>query len=667
MKIQEAASLFINAGLSAFPCKNKIPHNGIKWSTFSNRVMTPDEIDQHFTKNTPQIAIICGEVSGMLEVLDFDLYNDQSGLSYKHFQKTVEELRPKLWDQLVIAKTKNNGYHLYYRCSKIEGNQKLAKKPVSIEGTKTSLKTIIETRSEGGYVIAAPTDGYEWKQGNYSCIQTISEDDRDFLIWCAKKFDAKKITPSKKNIKSKNNFDTRPGDDFNRRGCQVICDLLISHGWTETHKKPNHIFYRRPGKKNGYSANLNTIENIFFVYSSNANPFEFSGNCGGYDFFEIYTLLEHNHNYTKATRTLFEMGYGSASSETQAQNKSTPEQEKPEPTQKPDLSTGLTMTFQYKPTFTKPMVTLQDHQVLKRGGLMVVASSPGTGKSQLCEALISSHLTYQIDTKCDSFGLETRLESKDKVILYIDTERDENDVHKGLFRIKERANATIGNGLIQNDQFRNTIIKSFVQLESPLDKLKALKLLISGMGNRIGLIILDGVADVVTDINDLKECQELSHYLVAMANKFNFGVITTIHTNPATQKGRGHLGSELARKADSLFLLKKLNAGVRQLTTSFEFGKNRGDSDELSTAFVWSDEDGYFITASDADITPHKMTIPEKIKAIMKIGMGYQHNDLMKRYMVKYDKTDSSAKRAIKQATSNNTIEKRSDGFYYQI
>jgi hypothetical protein len=58
---------------------------------------------------------------------------------------------------------------LYYRCDVIEGNQKLAQRPATAEEVKENpnekVLVLIETRGEGGYVVAPPTDGYKLSAG----------------------------------------------------------------------------------------------------------------------------------------------------------------------------------------------------------------------------------------------------------------------------------------------------------------------------------------------------------------------------------------------------------------------------------------------------------------------------------------------------------------------
>ena len=85
---------------------------------------------------------------------------------------------------MYVVQTKSGGYHVYYRCEQIEGNMKLANRPATPEEIKATphLKEVvlIETRGEGGYVIAPPTDGYT--KVNEFKLKVITIDERDTLL-----------------------------------------------------------------------------------------------------------------------------------------------------------------------------------------------------------------------------------------------------------------------------------------------------------------------------------------------------------------------------------------------------------------------------------------------------------------------------------------------------
>lgn len=90
-----------------------------KWAQYREEESSIDLWHDHYL-SSGYIGIICGKISGNLEVLDFDLKNDPEKTIYDEFVKLVPE---ELISRLVCQSTINGGYHLIYRCSeKVDGN-----------------------------------------------------------------------------------------------------------------------------------------------------------------------------------------------------------------------------------------------------------------------------------------------------------------------------------------------------------------------------------------------------------------------------------------------------------------------------------------------------------------------------------------------------------------
>lgn len=144
MTTLEQARAYVAAGLSVIPVRadgSKAPAIPA-WKEYQQRRATNAELEKWFGGGTNGIAIICGRVSGNLEVLDFDCYG-----AYLAWSEAIASKCPGLVKRLTEIETPAGGRHIYYRLPEApKGNQKLAR--------DASGKTTIETRGEGGYVLA---------------------------------------------------------------------------------------------------------------------------------------------------------------------------------------------------------------------------------------------------------------------------------------------------------------------------------------------------------------------------------------------------------------------------------------------------------------------------------------------------------------------------------
>jgi hypothetical protein len=207
-----------------------------------------------------------------------------------------------LVDRLTISKTQRNGKHAAYRCpgATIAGNSDLARR--LIDGKP---KALIETRGEGGYVLAAPTAGYEVTQGDLNNLPIITPGERQILwegaLSLNEYVDPKKVAGQGSRIPKKAR---RPGDDFNERG--EVASILEKHDWQPVGERGPYQYWRRPGKDEGKSASL-IGGKIFYNFSSNGFPFT-PGEA--YSPFGVYAFLEHDGDYEAAARALVKEGYG---------------------------------------------------------------------------------------------------------------------------------------------------------------------------------------------------------------------------------------------------------------------------------------------------------------------------------------------------------------------
>jgi hypothetical protein len=307
MSLIKAAGFYTHAGYSVIPTgSNK--RSLLPWAQWQKSLPPDEELAREFAHhNATGLAVVCGKVSGNLEVIDVDTKYDLNGDLFERF---IALIPSDLLTKLYIVKTKSGGYHLYYRCPVIEGNKKLAMRPPTEHEIKDSptLKfvVLIETRGEGGYVVAPPTSGYE-KQTDF-VVPTITAQEREIIITAARSLNEYYIEDKGRAPRTApNEYQKTPWDDYNSRG-DVIA-LLEKHGWTFVERKGDRSYMKRPPfppTDSKSSGDYHHGMNLFKSFSSNT-PFDTER---AYKPYAVYAILEHNGDFSAAAKQLLKDGYG---------------------------------------------------------------------------------------------------------------------------------------------------------------------------------------------------------------------------------------------------------------------------------------------------------------------------------------------------------------------
>ncbi|MCL4199306.1 MAG: AAA family ATPase [Phycisphaerales bacterium] len=391
--IRSAAIAAFEAGHCVLPAKregdDKWPAVST-WKQYQARLPSRTQVTSWFKQPRTAMCLICGAVSGNLEIVDFDL----GGEALAPWTTALEEIAPDLLDRLVIESTPSGGCHVIYRCVEpVAGNTKLAQRRIDVEsaepviiGGKTLVPrqdpsgkwfviiTLIETRGEGGLFLCAPSEGYRIIVGDLCNPPVISAEEREILLSCARALDElpRPVVGATSPAARDASAGLRPGDDFNERG--DIRELLAKHGWTLARHGENE-YWRRPGKDIGWSATLK--DRVFFVHSSNAAPFDAPK---AYSAFGVYTLLENNGDFTAAAAALRAEGYGAPPAKAPQHENQSPGAEtqgKAPPVIHAPLSVGALIDAH--PHLRAPVV----EGLLRQGETLNVIAPSKTGKSWL--------------------------------------------------------------------------------------------------------------------------------------------------------------------------------------------------------------------------------------------------------------------------------------------
>lgn len=321
-KVWNEVRMMLNDGLSLIPVRDKkqgdfMPKTPFgSWKHAQNKAMTESELWQMMEeKKTEAVALVCGKVSGNLELIDIDSKYFE-GISIRLF-KEIKSLRPDLYDKLRVHKTPSGGYHILYRIADgdPEKNQKLAERAKTEDeinadiamGIKKPKKFVafLETRGEGGFALMPPSMGYDVHLDRP--IPLISWADRCELIQICRSFNEnipKKVTYKRTKIQD-NTYDLTPWEDYNENGDVVA--LLEEYGWKlHRHQTPERLYFIRPGKDKGISASLTRSNHKFYPFTV-STELESEKTYSPCDLLVIYRF---NGDKSAAFKWMVDNGYG---------------------------------------------------------------------------------------------------------------------------------------------------------------------------------------------------------------------------------------------------------------------------------------------------------------------------------------------------------------------
>ena len=121
----KTALRYLRAGLCVLPAVRAEKRPAVpRWKEFQKALPNEAQLAA-WCRRADALCLVCGAVSGNLEMLDFDL----SGEAFDAWYAKVRERDATLPDRLVIEQSPSGGWHVVYRCQEpVCGNQKLAQR-----------------------------------------------------------------------------------------------------------------------------------------------------------------------------------------------------------------------------------------------------------------------------------------------------------------------------------------------------------------------------------------------------------------------------------------------------------------------------------------------------------------------------------------------------------
>lgn len=152
---------------------------------------------------------------------------------------------------------------------------------------------------------------------------------------------------------------------------------------------------------------------------------------------------------------------------------------------------------------------------------------------------------------CSDFVIYRKFISKPKKwVVYFDTEQSSFYVQQALKRIHDISN---GNG------FETRFFAYGLRPFNPAERLELIEYVFENFKG-LGFVVIDGIRDLIKDINSPEESTMISSKLLKWSERSGAHIMTVLHENPSDGKLRGHIGTELMNKAETVIRVEKLES-----------------------------------------------------------------------------------------------------------
>lgn len=196
-----------------------------------------------------------------------------------------------------------------------------------------------------------------------------------------------------------------------------------------------------------------------------------------------------------------------------------------------DLSRAIAMPV--------PVVQWHGLTVGSEGNISTVVGQAKSKKTFLCSAIAAGMLSAE-----GYLGFRPQPGR----LLWIDTEQAQAHVQRVMTRVHRMAGFAPREN---HDRFWTLALRELdpkVRAEVAFAAIEEL---------RPRLAVIDGISDLQYDTNDLKESERIVTDLMRISSQLACHILCVLHTNPNSDKARGHTGSALQRKSESVLYVHR--------------------------------------------------------------------------------------------------------------
>ena len=207
--------------------------------------------------------------------------------------------------------------------------------------------------------------------------------------------------------------------------------------------------------------------------------------------------------------------------------------------------------YENPPDISKSVVAVNGVPLGTQDNLFCITGGEGTGKSNYVGAILAGTLGEKRLPIEKTLGLEITANPKGLAVLHYDTEQSEAQLHKNLGKTLQRAS------LKTVPEFYHSLYLASLSRKDRLKLIRESMDLFHHKHGGIHLVVIDGIADLIRSANDETESIAIVDELYRLAGIYNTCIICVLHFVPNGIKLRGHIGSELQRKAAGILSIEK--------------------------------------------------------------------------------------------------------------
>ncbi|PQJ77515.1 AAA family ATPase [Polaribacter glomeratus] len=176
------------------------------------------------------------------------------------------------------------------------------------------------------------------------------------------------------------------------------------------------------------------------------------------------------------------------------------------------------------------------------GNFSCITGKPKSKKTFFLSMLIAAALDV------DGQFQRIKTEIANTTILHFDTEQSRYHTQK----VSKRIIILIGNNQISEKYYKCYCLRPF----SPKERTEIIKEAIYNTKG-VKLVIIDGIADLIIGYNNEESAINIVNDLMKWTAELNIHIITILHQNKGDNNAKGHLGSIILQKAETVLSVDK--------------------------------------------------------------------------------------------------------------